>query len=69
MDEHPIRITGRTEDTMNWLAARGFLGAVVSNQDSGALPVLLIGKPGTTPIMAAVGNTLRWDGNILTVET
>lgn len=69
MDEHRISMAGRTEDTLAWLAARGFLGAVVSNRDTGALPVLLIGKPGEYPVMAAVGNTLRWDGNALTVET
>lgn len=68
MDKHRIRIAGRTEDTMNWLAQRGFIGAVISNRDTGALPVLLIGKSGATPIMAVVGDTLRWDGNALTVE-
>ena len=69
MDEHYISMAGQTEDTLAWLAARGFLGAVVSNWDTGARPVLLIGKPGAVPVMAAVGNTLRWDGNALTGKT
>jgi hypothetical protein len=69
VDEHYISMSGQTEDTMRWLSERGFIGAVVSNRDTGALPVLLVGKPGTVPVMAAVGNTLRWDGNALTVET
>ena len=66
---HTLQPYGQMADTMQWLAARGLIGAAIGNQDTGAPPVLLIGKPGATPIMAQLGNTLRWDGNALTVET
>lgn len=56
-------------DTMKWLAERGFIGAVVSNDHADAPGVLLVGKPGWSPIMATVGNTLVWDDNALSVRT
>jgi hypothetical protein len=69
MDEHHISERTRMADTMKWLAERGFIGAVVSNDRTDAPGVLLVGKPGWSPIMATVGNTLVWDDNALSVRT